>query len=74
MTGWRPQANWGIPEIHPHWDRVPGYDFPLSTGRRLVGVDHPAEFADPGLVVPPDLVQPDYHGIVLDEGTSTGKR
>lgn len=38
---WRPDPAWGIPEVHPEWDRFPGYDLPLSTGRRLIGVDHP---------------------------------
>lgn len=41
LLDWRPEEHWGIPEIHPQWDRIPGYDLPLSTGRRLVGVDHP---------------------------------
>jgi hypothetical protein len=38
---WRPDPNWSIPELHPGWDRVPGYDVNLTTGRRLTGVDHP---------------------------------
>lgn len=41
MVDWRPAADWGIPDIHPEWHRVPGYDLPLSTGRRLAGVHHP---------------------------------
>jgi hypothetical protein len=39
---WRPDPAWGIPEVHPDWDRVPGYDLPLTSGRRLTGVDHPS--------------------------------
>jgi hypothetical protein len=38
---YRPDPQWGIPQFHPEWDRVPGYDITHTTGRRLVGVDHP---------------------------------
>ena len=38
---WRPDPAWGIPEVHPHWDRVPGYDVPLTHFRPLRGVAHP---------------------------------
>lgn len=41
LVDWRPEAHWAVPTIHPEWDRIPGYDMPLSTGRRLTGVDHP---------------------------------
>lgn len=38
---WRPDPAWPIPEVHPEWERYPGYDVPLTSGRRLHGVDHP---------------------------------
>ena len=43
LVDWRPEVHWAIPSIHPEWDRIPGYDLPLSTGRRLSGVDHPQD-------------------------------
>ena len=36
---WRPDPTWATPETPPGWDLVGGYDLPLSTGRRLRGVD-----------------------------------
>jgi len=39
---WRPPADWTVPEATPGWDRISGYDVPLSTGRRLKNVDHPS--------------------------------
>jgi hypothetical protein len=38
---WRPDPRWTTPTLHDGWDRVPGYDLLLTTGRRLTGVDHP---------------------------------
>lgn len=42
LTDWEPDAGWSIPSIHPEWHLLPGYDVPLSTGRPLRDVDHPA--------------------------------
>jgi len=38
---WRPDSAWAIPDVAPNWDRYPGYDTPLSTGRTLTGVADP---------------------------------
>jgi hypothetical protein len=38
---WRPDPAWTTPTLVEGWDRVPDYDLPRSTGRRLTGVDHP---------------------------------
>jgi len=42
LTDWQPHPGWRVPSIHPEWHRLPGYDVPLSTGRPLRDVDHPA--------------------------------
>ncbi len=39
----RPDVRWGIPTVAEGWDRVPGYDLTLTTGRRVQGVDHPRD-------------------------------
>lgn len=74
MTGWRPEEHWGIPRIHPGWDSVPGYDFPLSTGRRLVGVDHPAVAQRASGLSVPEAVRPQDDGIILDDGLPATER
>jgi hypothetical protein len=74
LTGWEPEGHWGIPRIHPDWHRFPGYDLPLSTGRRLVGVDHPPDLVSaPGL---PTLegVRPEDDGVGLDGGLTVAER
>ena len=38
---YRPDPQWGIPQFHPDWDRVPGYNITHTTGRLLTGVDTP---------------------------------
>lgn len=38
-VAWRSEAGWSVPETPPDWDLVRGYDLPLSTFRRLKGVD-----------------------------------
>jgi hypothetical protein len=37
----RPDGSWDIPTVVPGWDTLPGYDLPLTTGRRLPWTDPP---------------------------------
>lgn len=32
---WLPEARWGLPAIHPDWDRLPSYDMSHAISRRL---------------------------------------
>lgn len=38
---WLPEAGWGLPEVHPEWDRLPGYDMSHAIGRPLPWTDPP---------------------------------
>jgi hypothetical protein len=38
---WTPARHWRIPEPHPDWPHLEGYDTPLTTGRRLPWTDTP---------------------------------
>jgi hypothetical protein len=39
---WDPPTGWGLPQLAPDWDRVPGYDVTLTTGLRLANLDQRA--------------------------------
>jgi hypothetical protein len=74
MTDWRPEEHWGVPQIHPDWDRIPGYDFPLSTGRRLIGVDHPPDLTPAAELPDIEGVSAEDYGVVPDDGPSAAER
>lgn len=38
---WLPEPHWGLPQVHPEWDRLPGYDMSHAIGRRLPWTDPP---------------------------------
>lgn len=52
----------------------PGYDLPLSTGHRLIGVDHPLDLAPPPTsIAPGDLVAAKDDRSVLDKHMPPGE-